>query len=83
MEKIKNFCKEHKNEIILAGLLVGVISYKAHITSVRKQAIKISNIVTFNKTIDWFDNNFTGLDLRALWNEWKINNPSKVITIYR
>ena len=71
----KQFIETYKVPIIVGGVVIGSITLS---TLLRKVYIK-GVIYGFQGTIDWFDKNFEGLNLKALWEELAKQNPDKIV----
>jgi hypothetical protein len=76
---VKGFVKRNKTKIIVGGMAIGVVAYKIHINSVKRDVFKRASIISFQETMNWFEHNFEGVKLRELWVDWAKKNPDKVI----
>lgn len=77
-EKVKGFVKDNKVKLIVGGVVVSYAAYKLHIHNIKKEAFLRGGNAGFHATMNWFDNNFSDLNLNRRWEQWAIANPDKV-----
>lgn len=71
----KKFVKSYWVPIIVGGVIIGYITLNALL----RRAFMRGGLVGFHATIDWFDKTFEGLNLRALYETWALENPDKIV----
>jgi len=81
--RVKRFLKEHRAELLVVGLstfaILGALTFVYYKGA--KDGVKLGIAVGFQETINWFDKEFPGANLRILWENWALANPAKVITV--
>lgn len=75
----KQFIETYKVPIIVGEVVIGSITLSTLLRKVYIKGARAGAIYGFQATIDWFDKNFDGLNLRALWEEWAKQNPDKIV----
>lgn len=85
IEKPKKFVESHRTELIVGGILiaVGAVCKAANIYHRNRcdywglQGL----VMGFHGAIDWFDEEFTNLNLRRLYDEWAKAHPEEILYV--
>lgn len=85
-EKSKNFVKKYRTPLIVGGILIaaGTICRVTYVYYVNKSYVNWfiqGAVVGFQGAIDWFDSEFTELNLRDLYTNWAKAHPEEIMYI--
>ena len=73
-----------QKEIILGGLIAGVVGYVGGYYIYKmgfKDGAKIAAVISFEETLKWLDQEFPHVEAMKLWEGWMLANPEKIMTI--
>ena len=77
-EQNKSFVEEHKKAIIVGGVIIGAAALAYVYKRTFRRGVIAGGLMGFHHTIDWFDSEFTDLNLAQLYDEWAKQNPDKI-----
>jgi hypothetical protein len=77
-EKTKDFIVRNKTKLVIGGLTIVVVAGYVYLKNEREKLIWNTTIMEFQRTINWFDKNFPGINLRELWKTYVKENPEKI-----
>jgi len=84
-KKSRDFVEDHGTELIISGFIIafGAIFKVAHIYHKNKCADwgLRGLVMGFHGAINWFDEEFTELNLNELYNEWARAHPEEILYI--
>lgn len=86
IEKSKSFVKKHRTPLIISGILItaSVICRATYVYYVNKSYVNWfiqGAVVGFQGSIDWFDSEFSELNLRELYDSWAKAHPEEILYI--
>lgn len=84
-EKTKDFVRRHRTKLITSGVLIAVgvicrLAYVYHRRACTDWGIR-GFVMGFHGAIDWFDDEFSELNLRELYNDWAQAHPEEIVYV--
>lgn len=80
IQKVKAFVERNKVKLVIIGAMVGAIGGIYLYDKGWRAGVRRGVICSFEPSVEWLDNEFPTTKVLALWEEWKVLNPEKLVS---